>query len=248
MKEKISVSIDEAVVGNIDSVARATEGSSRSHVIESILKDYFLKTSKVKAIVLAGKSDLKKISTSFLAILKNLEKLDPLQVSVAGSKNNPKLFSLIQDRNILKGKISFIEEEELLGTAGIIKKISENNKTEANSVFLVVYADVIFDLDLKKLIMFHKKSNSIATMAVTYVDELKDSTDSISIEGNKITKFDYAPKKVSRLTNACVFVFEPSVIDQFPDKGSLEKEVLPRLAEKGMLLSYVFNSGWIHKG
>lgn len=59
--------------------------------------------------------------------------------------------------------IKYLFEPKILGTGGGIKGAEKFLK---GSPFLVFNADIIADIDLKKLILFHKKKNSMATLVV----------------------------------------------------------------------------------
>ena len=53
-----------------------------------------------------------------------------------------------------------------MGTAGAIKK--------AQRTFLVFNADILADIDISKMIRFHKEKKALATIAVTQVDNPSD--------------------------------------------------------------------------
>ena len=59
-------------------------------------------------------------------------------------------------------KISIFNETYPMGTVGGIKALEANLKTD----FLVLYGDVLFDIDLNKLLFFHFDKKSEATLVV----------------------------------------------------------------------------------
>ena len=62
-----------------------------------------------------------------------------------------------------KVRISYIEEREPLGTAGAFYYL--NDWLEEENFFLI-FGDVFFDIDLKRMLDFHIKKNSTATLFV----------------------------------------------------------------------------------
>ncbi len=60
-------------------------------------------------------------------------------------------------------EISYSWEEKILGTGGGIKKVADFFRNEP---VVVLNSDVLIDLDLPKLVRFHKKKRGLATMVV----------------------------------------------------------------------------------
>jgi len=60
-------------------------------------------------------------------------------------------------------KIHYSEETTLLGTGGGIKKLRSFFGTEP---FLVINADILIDIDLKDLVLFHRSREAFATMVL----------------------------------------------------------------------------------
>jgi len=79
---------------------------------------------------------------------------------------------LLEETEIFSKDIKFtvIVENEILGTGGGVKNISENfmiNDNEKNENFFVVYnVDVICDVDLLDVIKFHKENFAFVTMVM----------------------------------------------------------------------------------
>src|SRR5690554_4108678 len=64
-------------------------------------------------------------------------------------------------------KLRFITEESPLGTGGAIK----NAQPFFDSPFLVFNADIVSDIDYRKMWEFHKEKKADVTIAVTYVED-----------------------------------------------------------------------------
>src|SRR5688572_20158845 len=67
--------------------------------------------------------------------------------------------------------IKYFEEKEPLGTIGGVKAL----EAELGNEFLVIYGDVLVDMDLTKLIQFHRNKKSQATLVLHPNDHPYDS-------------------------------------------------------------------------
>ena len=133
-------------------------------------------------------------------------------------------------------QIEYSYEEELLGSAGAVKKLEHYFRDDS---FIVFYGDVYTDLDLGQLVTEHKGSDALVTMAL-YEVENPSACGIVELdECGMVTRFveKPAPGQVfSRLANAGVFVVDPQVIGLIPT-GSLSdfgQHVFPQMLALGM--------------
>lgn len=136
-----------------------------------------------------------------------------------------------QDGNKWGMKIKYSEEKEPLGTGGAIKLAKDLIK---NNDFLVLNGDSFLDIDLNRLIEFHKSSEALATLALVEVDK-PDRYGSVEIDRDyRITSFK--EKEVinkSNLINGGIYVFNKKIFNFIPEgKSSLEKDIFPKLIEE----------------
>ena len=157
-----------------------------------------------------------------------------------------KIQTHFEDGRNLGVKISYISEDIPLGTAGAIKK--------AQRTFLVFNADILADIDISKMIRFHKEKKALATIAVTQVDNPSDYGVIEHDEKGFITVFKEKPQpheSNSNLINAGVYIFEPQLMDEIPSGRavSIERETFPLLLQKGFRIA-VYNrcSYWLDLG
>jgi len=125
-------------------------------------------------------------------------------------------------------------------TGGRIKRIQ---KYVGNEPFLMTYGDGVCDVDINKLIEFHKSHGKIATLTAVLQDQSKGVLD---IGGDNAVK-SFREKKQSdgAPINAGYMVFEPDVFDYLEgDNTVLEREPLEKLAEQGQLMSYMHRGFW----
>lgn len=111
-------------------------------------------------------------------------------------------------------KYTFEKSTEPLGTAGAIlpaKKLIDES-------FIVTYADTIRDLDVKKMISSHKKSNCIATINI-YKHRGPNFKSMISYDqNNTLTRFDELGevqdlKNDVSWSNGSFYIFEPKIFN-----------------------------------
>jgi len=149
--------------------------------------------------------------------------------------------------------IVYSHESTILGTAGGVLKMSHALK-DATAPLIVIYGDVLTDLDLNALLREHRKNVArdpktgltLALYPVPNPTEVglvdMDST-------GKITRFVEKPKAedvFTNLANAGIFVAEPSVLasipaDTFYDFGL---HLFPKLLQNGVsMYGWVIPSG-----
>ncbi len=125
-------------------------------------------------------------------------------------------------------------------TGGRIKRIQ---KYVGNEPFLMTYGDGVCDVDINKLIEFHREHGKIATLTAVLQDQSKGILD---IGGDNAVK-SFREKKISdgAPINAGYMVFQPEIFDYIEgDKTVLEREPLEKLAEDGQLMSYMHRGFW----
>jgi NDP-sugar pyrophosphorylase family protein len=131
--------------------------------------------------------------------------------------------------------LTYSYEKELLGTAGGVKKLE---KELGGDSFLVISGDALTDIDLTKLVAFHKEHGCIATIVVTPVDDPSKYGVVIMEEGGRITGFQEKPSRQeakSLVANSGIYVFEPEVLGMMPDGFyDFGSQLFPRFLEEGI--------------
>ncbi len=146
--------------------------------------------------------------------------------------------------------IQYIVEDYPMGTGGAIK----NTESQFNDTFIVFNSDILFDLDLKKMLEFHKSRRALVTIAVT---EVEDPTIYGVIDVDQrdyATSFKEKPNLedvTSKFINAGVYIFEPEVFKQIPAETSvsLEREIFPKILNNCGKIAVYKNCGyWLDIG
>ncbi len=147
-------------------------------------------------------------------------------------------------------RISYVEEDGPLGTAGPIK-LANRLGLLSNKIFIVSNGDELKEIDIKEIVNFHKKNKVLATIALTQVED-PAIYGVAEMKGNKIIRFVEKPKPgeaPSNLINAGFYILDPRIIDLIPDGLSmLEKDVFPKLAVQGRLAGFHFKGQWFDTG
>jgi D,D-heptose 1,7-bisphosphate phosphatase len=136
--------------------------------------------------------------------------------------------------------INYYEESNPLGTAGAIKEIEDMIQGD----FLLLYGDIMLDMDLNRFIAFHQALKGYGTLVVHPTDHPQDS-DLVTVNAkNQITSFASShhdsKKFIRNLASAGVFIFSKEVFKflQKDVKSDLGRDVLPTLCKKILLFSY----------
>ncbi len=118
------------------------------------------------------------------------------------------------------------------GTGGRIKRIAP---LLDNDTFMLCYGDCLADLDLGKLLDFHKKKGRLAT--VTGVSETS-RFGVIEADGNGIVSRFREKPILDGMISGGFFVLEPEVLRYIEDDGPFESLPLEKLANDGELAAY----------
>ena len=125
-------------------------------------------------------------------------------------------------------------------TGGRLRRVSEYVKNE--DAFCFTYGDGISDINISKLIKFHKDHGKDATLTATYSPGRFGALD---IKDKKILQFSEKPKGDGALINGGFFVLSPKVLDRITgDDCVWEKEPLKGLAADGNLMAYSHEGFW----
>lgn len=124
-------------------------------------------------------------------------------------------------------------------TGGRIKRIK---KYINNEFFLMTYADGLSNVNIKKLIKFHKKSKKIATVTAI---QLKSKFGSLLINNkNKVKKFTEKPINEEWI-NGGFFVLHKKIFDFIKDDAEpWEAKPLRKICSKGELSAFKHNGFW----
>jgi mannose-1-phosphate guanylyltransferase len=121
-------------------------------------------------------------------------------------------------------------EPELLGSAGTL--LANRQWVEEEEFFLACYADNLTDFDLRSLIDAHREHGAIATLTVFHSERPSDGGVVELDAANRVIGFVEKPSEpVSDLTNAGMYAFHPSALDEIDGMPPYDigYDLLPRL-------------------
>ncbi len=130
-------------------------------------------------------------------------------------------------------RVSIVEEAQLLGSAGTL---AENRAfVGGEEAFFVLYGDVLTNVDLRRMLGFHRQKNLAATLGVYQVPDPTRCGVVIMDEHDVIQEFVEKPERpVSNLAFSGVMIAGQDVLDFLPDRrpADLGFDMLPKLAGK----------------
>ena len=158
---------------------------------------------------------------------------------IAAGYKKKVLETFFKNKKSKKFKIKVIDTGLKTMTGGRIKRLK---KYLGNKPFLLTYGDGLSNINIKKLINFHKKNKKIATLTAVRPPARFGA---IKIKGNKIRYFKEKSKLDEGWINGGFFVFENKIFDYLKsDQTYLEREPLQKISKKGELYAYKHNGFW----
>lgn len=262
MKERITITLDQEIIREIDERVDGYKIKNRSHAIELALMSAIGNNRPKKAVILAGGlgTRLRPITneipkqlmpihgkTIMEHVLDLFKKYGIKDIIMCIGYKGEKIKEYFGDGKKFNVNITYVEEKTPMGTAGPIRLAKDLLK----DTFIVCNADELKDIDLFDMYLNHKESGAVATIALTTVED-PSAYGVARLQGNKILEFVEKPKKEnapSNLINSGLYIFEPEVIDYIPKGRSMsEKDVFPNLAKDGKLYGFPFSGQWFDTG
>jgi len=136
--------------------------------------------------------------------------------------------------------ITLVDSGDNSMTGGRLKRVLPFLKKD--EAFCLTYGDGVSNVNIKKLIDFHKSHGKQATLTAVYPP---GRFGALNIKDNQVQKFEEKPKGDGALINGGFFVLSPKVIDRIDgDSCVWEQEPLKGLAEDGELMSFKHDGFW----
>jgi glucose-1-phosphate cytidylyltransferase len=110
-----------------------------------------------------------------------------------------------------------------------------------DEVFFATYGDGLSDVNIAKLLEFHKSHGKLATVTAV---QSSSRFGSMTIEGNSVVEFLEKNNRSEDWINGGFFVLSRKVRDYIDGNESFEYDVLPRLVAAGELMSFKHTGFW----
>jgi glucose-1-phosphate cytidylyltransferase len=124
-------------------------------------------------------------------------------------------------------------------TGGRLKRVGDLLGDEP---FCMTYGDGVSDVDIGRLVEFHRGHGLQATLTAVRPPGRYGAT---VIEGDRVTRFEEKPAGDGGYINGGFFVLDPAVLDRIDgDSMPWEAEPLSSLAADGQLAAFVHDGFW----
>jgi NDP-sugar pyrophosphorylase family protein len=247
-KQRISLTLEEDLVDRIDQEAER-DSLNRSQKIQNILDSYFESKGLKNAVILCGDPELKSLDlykgrSVLTHIIEHLSDQGIRRAVLLTGQNRERIEKEFGNEyeNV---NLDYVEEDSPRGTAAALQEVEAELGDES---FVVLNGHVITDVDLDEMLRTHREQNSMATIALTTVED-PSKYGVARLKGQQILGFEEKPSSdeaPSRLINAGTYVFEPEIFQKL-EENDLEP-VFDKLASDKQLSGYIYGGEWIDIG
>jgi mannose-1-phosphate guanylyltransferase / phosphomannomutase len=142
--------------------------------------------------------------------------------------------------------VQYSVEESPLGTAGSVRLAAD----KLDDTFLVISGDALCDVDLSRLMEFHREKQSSVTIGLKSVDNPLEFGIVVTDDEGRIERFLEKPswgQVFSDTINTGIYVLEPEVLRHIPKDRPYDfsKELFPLLLEMGRpMYGFVMDGYW----
>jgi len=137
-------------------------------------------------------------------------------------------------------RVTLVDTGEQSMTGGRLRRVKEHVNGE--EAFCFTYGDGVGDVDITRLIDFHKSHGKKATLTAAYPPGRFGALD---IQNRQVKSFREKPRGDGAMINAGFFVLSPAVFDLFSGDDSVwEQEPLNDLSAAGELMAFEHKGFW----
>jgi glucose-1-phosphate cytidylyltransferase len=145
----------------------------------------------------------------------------------------------VHQRHAEPWRVTLVETGQETLTGGRLRRVREY---VGNDSFCFTYGDGVADIDIAKLIAFHRSKGKLATLIAI---QPPGRYGAINIDESQVTNFTEKPAGDGAWVNGGFFVLEPEVMDYVAgDQTSWESEALVALSGRRNLAAYKHNGFW----
>ena len=135
--------------------------------------------------------------------------------------------------------VALVDTGQTTNKGGRIKRLAPYL---GDGTFMLTWGDGVSDIDLRKLLEFHRAHGKLATLTAVRPPARFGH---IELEGDVVSEFSEKPQAREGWINGAFFVLEREVLDYIDgDDTEWEKEPLERLAADGQLMAYRHDGYW----
>ena len=147
---------------------------------------------------------------------------------------------IVHNKHTEPWKVTVVDTGLKTETGGRIKRVKDYI---GNEPFMLTYGDAVGDIDINKLVEYHKAHHKIGTISMYNFGQNKGVVE--VGENGAINAFREKSNLDGELINIGFMVFEPQVLDYIDnDDTSFEKEPLVSLVNEKQLMGYIHKGFW----
>lgn len=154
------------------------------------------------------------------------------------------IVNYFKDGSNFRAHIEYSYEEELLGTAGSIKKL----ENLLDDDFLVCSGSYLLDkIDFQDLIKTHKRKDALGTIVLGKIPaekDLKNFGQAILDQQNRVVRFQEKPRKsFSHWVHTTYQIYSPKIFEYIPSNKyySIPDDLIPNILDSGKLYGYKYD-------
>jgi mannose-1-phosphate guanylyltransferase len=149
-------------------------------------------------------------------------------------------------------EITYVHEEEPLGTGGAIRNAARGLRGGPDDPVVIFNGDVLSGHDIAAQLDMHSKADAAVTLHLVEVpDPARFGCVPLDPAGRVTAFLEKTPNPVTNRINAGCYVFRRSVIDEIPPNRvvSVERETFPAFIARGqVLMGFVDTAYWLVVG
>ncbi len=146
----------------------------------------------------------------------------------------------VHSRHAEPWRVTLVDTGNETLTGGRLKRVKDYVRDE--EAFCFTYGDGVSDVDIGKLVEFHKAHGKLATLTAV---QPPGRFGAIHMDGQRINSFQEKPQGDGGWINGGFFVLSPKVIDYIEDDSTTwEKAPLQNLATDGQLDAFLHKGFW----
>ena len=146
----------------------------------------------------------------------------------------------VHENTVEPWKVTLVDTGDETMTGGRLKRVA--SYLDDNENFCFTYGDGVTDVDISKVIDFHERQGSLATVTAV---QPPGRFGALDFKGNKIQSFEEKPQGDGTWINGGYFVLSPQVLNKIDGDDTVwEQYPLQSLAKEGQLSAYSHSGFW----
>lgn len=146
----------------------------------------------------------------------------------------------VLEKNSEPWRVTLVDTGEDTMTGGRIKRVGKY--LDPKEDFCMTYGDGLGDVDIRRLIKFHRASGKMATVTAV---QAPGRFGALKVQGDAVRGFQEKPLGDGGWINGGFFVLKPRTLDYIEGDGTVwEKEPLERFARDDQLAAYYHRGFW----